>query len=40
MVVPIQNGETLEFGAPAALPIHLNEFDALEPVATGERFPP
>jgi hypothetical protein len=35
MVVPIQNGETLEFGAPAALPIHLNEFDALEPVATG-----
>ena len=35
MVVPIQNGETLKFGAPAALPIHLNEFDALGPVATG-----
>jgi hypothetical protein len=39
MSVPIQNTETFEFGAPTALPIHLNEFDALGPVASGERFP-
>jgi eukaryotic-like serine/threonine-protein kinase len=39
MLVPIQNVETFGFGAPAALPIHLNEFAALGPVAPGERFP-
>jgi len=39
MLVPVQNVETFEFGAPSALPIHLNEFDALGPVAPGERFP-
>jgi serine/threonine protein kinase/Tol biopolymer transport system component len=47
MLVPIQNREqnrgqnldTFEFGAPSALPIHLNEFATLGPVAPGERFP-
>jgi len=39
MVVAIQNVETFEFGAPAALPIHLNEFATLGPAAPGERFP-
>jgi eukaryotic-like serine/threonine-protein kinase len=39
MLVAIQNVETFEFGAPAALPIHVNEFAALGPVAPGERFP-
>ena len=39
MVVPIQNVETFEFGAPAALPIHVNEFAAMGPPAPGERFP-
>src|ERR1700694_1648916 len=39
MLVPIQNVETFEFGAPSALPIHLNEFATLGPVAPGERFP-
>ena len=39
MMVPIQNVETFEFGAPSALPIHLNEFATLGPVAPGERFP-
>jgi serine/threonine protein kinase len=39
MLVPVQNAETFQFGAPAALPIHLNEFDALGSVAPGERFP-
>jgi eukaryotic-like serine/threonine-protein kinase len=39
MVVAIQNVETFEFGAPAALPIHLNEFATLGPSAPGERFP-
>jgi eukaryotic-like serine/threonine-protein kinase len=39
MLVPIQNAETFEFGAPSALPIHLNDFAALGPVAPGERFP-
>jgi Tol biopolymer transport system component len=39
MMVPIQNVETFGFGAPIALPIHLNEFAALGPVAPGERFP-
>ena len=39
MVVAIQNVETFEFGAPIALPIHLNEFATLGPAAPGERFP-
>ena len=39
MVVAIQNVETFEFGAPTALPIHVNEFAALGPAAPGERFP-
>ena len=39
MSVPIQNVETFQFGAPTTLPIHLNEFAALGPVAPGERFP-
>ncbi len=39
MVVPIQNAETFQFGAPAELPIHLNEFATVGPVAPGERFP-
>jgi len=39
MVVAIQNVETFQFGAPTALPMHVNEFTALGPVAPGERFP-
>jgi len=39
MVVAIQNVETFQFGAPTELPIHLNEFADLGPVAPGERFP-
>lgn len=39
MLVDIQNAEKFEFGAPIALPIHLNEFAAVGPVARGERFP-
>ncbi len=39
MMVAIQNVETFAFGAPAALPIHLNEFATLGPVAPGDRFP-
>jgi serine/threonine protein kinase/Tol biopolymer transport system component len=39
MVVAIQNVETFEFGAPTALPIHVNEFAALGSPAPGERFP-
>ncbi len=39
MMVPIQNVESFGFGAPAALPMHLNEFAALGPIAPGERFP-
>jgi Tol biopolymer transport system component len=39
MSVAIQNAETFEFGAPTQLPIHLNEFAAVGPVAPGERFP-
>ena len=39
MMVPIQNVETFQFGAPSALPIHVNEFASLGPVAPGERFP-
>ncbi len=39
MVVAIQNVETFQFGAPVLLPLHVNEFAALGPVAPGERFP-
>jgi hypothetical protein len=39
MLVAIQNLETFGFGAPTALPIHVNEFASLGPVAPGERFP-
>jgi Tol biopolymer transport system component len=39
MVVPIQNVETFQFGAPDTLPLHVNEFAYLGPVAPGERFP-
>jgi Tol biopolymer transport system component len=39
MVVAIQNLETFEFGAPTALPIHVNEFASLGSAAPGERFP-
>jgi Tol biopolymer transport system component len=38
MSVPIQNVDTFEFGALAALPLRLNEFDTLGPAAPGERF--
>ena len=37
MVAPIQNAETFEFGASAALPIHLNDFADIGPPAPGER---
>jgi Tol biopolymer transport system component len=39
MVVAIQNVETFQFGAPEALPLHVNEFTSLGPVVPGERFP-
>ena len=39
MLVPVQNTETFEFGAPSALPIHLNEFAAIGSATSGERFP-
>jgi len=39
MSVTIQNAETFEFGAPSVLPLHLNEFAGIGPVAGGERFP-
>jgi eukaryotic-like serine/threonine-protein kinase len=39
MTVPIQNVESFQFGAPNALPLHVNEFSSLGPVAPGERFP-
>jgi serine/threonine protein kinase/Tol biopolymer transport system component len=39
MLVPIQKAEPFEFGAPTALPIHVNEFAALGPAAPGELFP-
>jgi hypothetical protein len=38
VLVPVQNVDRFEFGAPAGLPLHLNEFDTLGPVAPGERF--
>jgi Tol biopolymer transport system component len=39
MMVAIQNVETFQFGAPTALPLHVNEFASLGPAAPGERFP-
>jgi Tol biopolymer transport system component len=39
MAVPIQNVESFQFGAPNTLPLHVNEFSSLGPVAPGERFP-
>jgi Tol biopolymer transport system component len=39
MLVAIENAETFEFGAPTVLPMHVNEFASLGPVAPGERFP-
>ena len=39
MSVAIQNVDTFQFGTPEALPLHVNEFAALGPVAPGERFP-
>jgi len=39
MAVAVQNPASPEFGAPAALPIRLNELDSLGPVAPGDRFP-
>jgi len=39
MSLPIHNVETFEFGAAAALPIHLNDFADIGPPAPGERFP-
>ncbi len=39
MVVPIQNVDTFQFGAPSALLLHANEFSSLGPVAPGGRFP-
>jgi serine/threonine protein kinase/Tol biopolymer transport system component len=39
MMVAVQNVDTFQFGAPAALPLHVNEFASLGHVAPGERFP-
>jgi eukaryotic-like serine/threonine-protein kinase len=39
MSVPIQNVETFEFGAAAALPIRVSDFAEIGPPAPGERFP-
>jgi dipeptidyl aminopeptidase/acylaminoacyl peptidase len=39
MMVTIQNADNFQFGAPTALPIHLNEFASVGPVGSGERFP-
>ena len=39
MSVPITNPETFEFGAPVQMPLHVNEFAAIGPVASGGRFP-
>jgi eukaryotic-like serine/threonine-protein kinase len=38
MVVPIQNLETFQFGAPTPLLMHVNDFASLGPVAPGGRF--
>jgi Tol biopolymer transport system component len=37
--VPIQNADTFQFGTPSELPMHVNDFTTLGPVAPGERFP-
>jgi hypothetical protein len=34
-----QNAEKFEFGASSPLPIHMNEFATLGPLAPGEHFP-
>ncbi len=39
MLVPIQNADNFQFGAPTELPIHLNEFSSVGAAAAGERFP-
>lgn len=39
MLVPITNAETFQFGAPTALPIHLNDFASVGPGVAGGRFP-
>ncbi len=39
MSVPIRNLEDFQFGTPAALPLHVNEFASLGPPGPGERFP-
>ncbi len=39
IVVPIQNVDTFQFGAPSVLPLHVNEYAYLGPVAPGGRFP-
>jgi len=39
MMVTIQNIDTFQFGAPSELPMHVNEFASIGPVAPGERFP-
>ena len=39
MLVAIQNVETFQFGAPAVLPIQLNEFASIGPPSRGEHFP-
>jgi eukaryotic-like serine/threonine-protein kinase len=39
MVTVVQNPTIPEFGAPTALPMHVNEFEAIGRVAPGERFP-
>ncbi|HVI08257.1 MAG TPA: protein kinase, partial [Candidatus Binatia bacterium] len=39
MLVPVQNSDSFQFGAPAEQGLHTNDFSAIGPVATGERFP-
>jgi Tol biopolymer transport system component len=39
MSAPVQNVEKFEFGAAAALPVHVNDFAKLGPPGPGERFP-
>jgi Tol biopolymer transport system component len=39
MRVTIENQDTFQFGAPAQMTLHMNEFSAVGPVGPGERFP-
>jgi len=39
MMVPIQNVDSFQFGAPAEQGLHLNEFASVGPPAPGDRFP-